>query len=110
MADVVQTQMRLQKAAKEGKVPEGSSDSETTGIENMSLVMRKPALPYANSKGADQPVHLCSLISAFVVHSLDSKIPLVSISEISTSVAAQASLSLPWSQTRKTGFLVMRLI
>ena len=25
MADVVQTQMRLQKAAKEGKVPEGST-------------------------------------------------------------------------------------
>ena len=37
---------------------------------------------YAN-KGADQPAHLCSLISAFVVHSLDSIISLVSRSEIS---------------------------
>ena len=39
--------------------------------------------------------------------------PLVSISEISSlylaSVAAQAGLSLPWSQTTKTGFLVMWL-
>ena len=45
---------------------------------------------------------------------LDSIKPLVSIAEISslclTSVAAQAGLSLPWSQTPKTGFLVTRLI
>ena len=51
----------------------------------------------------------CSLISAFVVHCLDSMIPLVSISEISSlylaSVVAQAGLSLLWSQTPKTGFL-----
>ena len=62
-------------------------------------------MPYAN-KDADQPAHPCSLISAFVVRCLDSIIPLVSISEISSlylaSVAAQASLSLPWSQTLKT--------
>ena len=38
---------------------------------------------YVNNKGADQPVHLRSLISTFVVHCLDSIIPLVSISEIS---------------------------
>ena len=51
----------------------------------------------------------CSLISVFVVHCLDSLIPLVSISEISSlylvSVTAQAGLSLSWSQTPKTGFL-----
>ena len=67
-------------------------------------------MPYANNKGADQP----GLISAFVVCCLDRIIPLVSISEISSlylaSVAAQASLSLPWSQTPKTGFLVTWLI
>ena len=44
---------------------------------------------------------------------LDSIIPLVSISETSSlylaSVAAQAGLSLPWSQIPKTGFLVTRL-
>ena len=29
-------------------------------------------MSYANNKGADQPAHPCSLISAFVVRSLDS--------------------------------------
>ena len=63
--------------------------------------------------GADQHVHPCILISAFVVLCLDCIIPLVAISKISNlyiaSVAAQASLSLPWSQTLQTGFLVTRL-
>ena len=49
-----------------------------------------------------------SLINAFVVRCLDSIISLVSISKISSlylaSVAAQAGLSLTWSQTPKTGF------
>ena len=67
--------------------------------------MRKPALCH---------MYLHSLISTFVVHCLDSIIPLISIFEISSlylaSVAAQAGLSLPWSQTLKTGFLVTRLI
>ena len=71
-------------------------------------------LPHAKNKGTDQPAHLRSLINTFVVHCLDSIIPLVSISEISSlylaSVDAQAGLSLPWSKTLKTGFLVMRLV
>ena len=46
--------------------------------------MRKPVIPYANNKGADQPAHPRSLISAFVVRCLDSILPLVSISEISS--------------------------
>ena len=70
-------------------------------------------LPYANNKGADLPTHPRSLISTFVVCCLDSIIPLVYISEISSlylaSVAAQGGLSLPRSQTPKTGFLVTRL-
>ena len=70
-------------------------------------------LPYANNKAADQPTQPRSLISAFVFRCLDSIIPLVPISEISNlylaSVAAQAGLSLPWSQTPKTGFLVTRI-
>ena len=74
--------------------------------------MRKTV--YANNKGADQPVHPHSLISTFVVCCLDSIIPLVSISKIPSlylaSVAVQAGLSLLWSQTPKTGFLVTRLI
>ena len=41
-------------------------------------------MPYANNKGADQPAHLRSLISAFVVCFLDSIIPLFSISKISS--------------------------
>ena len=68
---------------------------------------------YANNKGADQPAHPRSLISAFVFRCLDSIIPLVSKSEISSiylaSVAAHAGLCLTWSQTLKTGFLITRL-
>ena len=39
-------------------------------------------MPYANNKGADQPVHPHSLISAFVVRCLDSIIPLVAGSAV----------------------------
>ena len=67
----------------------------------MSFVMKNLFMPYANNKGADQPAHPRSLISAFVVR-------LISISDISSlclaSVAVQTGLSLPWSQTPKTGF------
>ena len=72
-----------------------------------------PFLPYVNNKGADQPAHLRSLINAFVVCCLNSIILLVSIHKISclylASVAEQASLSLTWSQTSKTGFLLTGL-
>ena len=74
--------------------------------------MRKTVL-FANNKGADQPAHLRSLISTFAVRCLDSIIPLVSISEISSrylaSVAEQAGLSLTWSEIPKTDFLATRL-
>ena len=80
----------------------------------LSHIMRKPVLPYANNKGADQPAHLRNLISAFVIRCLDSIISLVSILAISwlslASLAAQAGLCLTWSETPKTGFLVTRLI
>ena len=72
--------------------------------------MRKPVLPYSNNKNADQPAHPRSLISAFVVRCLDSVIPLLAIYDISrlylVSVAEQVGLSLTWSETPKTGFLV----
>ena len=75
--------------------------------------MRKPVYAICEQQGADQPAHPRSLISAFVVRCIDSIVSLVSISEISSlylaSLAAQAGLSLPWSQTPKTGFLVTRL-
>ena len=71
-------------------------------------------MPYANNKGADQLVHLRSLISIFVVRCLDSIIPQVSVSEISSlylaSVAVQAGLCLTGRKPTKTGFLVTRLI
>ena len=73
--------------------------------------MRKP---YANNKGADQPAHPRSLISTFIVRYLDSIVPILAKSKISSlylaSVAEQAGLSLTWSETPKTGFLVKWLI
>ena len=50
----------------------------------MSLLMKNMFLPYANNKGADQPANPRSLISTFVVHYVDSIIPLVSIPQISS--------------------------
>ena len=64
-------------------------------------------MPYANNKGADQPVHPRSLISAFVVRCQDRMIPLVYISEISRfylSVAEQVSWCLAWSETPEDTF------
>ena len=59
-------------------------------------------MSYANNKGADQPVHLRSLSSAFVVCCLDSIISIVSVTKISSlmlaSVAEQVSFSLTWSE------------
>ena len=40
-------------------------------------------MPYANNKGADQPEHLCSLISTFVVPCLDRMICILAISKVS---------------------------
>ena len=67
-------------------------------------------MPYVNNKGADQSAHARSLISAFVVHCLDSTIPILAKSKISrlqlASEAEQASLSPTWSHNPKTGFFV----
>ena len=65
-------------------------------------------ISYANNKGADQPAHPRSLISAFFVRCLDRIISLDSIAEISrlqlASVAAQAGLCLALSETPKNTF------
>ena len=70
--------------------------------------MKTCLMPYANNKGADQPAHPRSLISAFVVRSSDSVISLVSRSEISrfqqVAVAEQAGLNVTWSQTPEDTF------
>ena len=50
---------------------------------HQSRAMRKCLKSYANNKGADQPAHPRSLISAFIVLCLDSIISLDSIAEIS---------------------------
>ena len=67
-------------------------------------------MPYANNKDADQPVYPRSLISVFVVCCLDSMMPILAKSKISSieivSVAEQASLSLTRSKTPKTDFRV----
>ena len=67
-------------------------------------------MSYANNKGADQPVHLHSLISTFLVHCLDSKISLLSFFAISwlslVCVAEQAGLNVSCCKRLKTGFLV----
>ena len=93
----------------------GMSLSQLLAVYYVSHIRENLFMPYANNKGADQPAHPRSLISTFVVRCLDSIISLVSISEISSllllaSVAVQAGLSLTWSKTPKTGFLVMRLM
>ena len=55
-------------------------------------------MPYEINKGTDQPAHMRSLICAFVVCWLNSIIPLVSISKISSlylgSLAAQAGVTI----------------
>ena len=65
-------------------------------------------MSYANNKGATQPAHPRSLISAFVFRCLDSVMSPVSVTEISSlmlaSVAEQASLSLTWSETPEDTF------
>ena len=69
-------------------------------------------MSYTNNKGADQPAHPRSLISAFVVRCLDSVIAIVSVTKIPSlmlaSVAEQANLSLTWSETPEDTILIMR--
>ena len=65
-------------------------------------------MPYASDKGADQPAHSHSLISAFVVHCFDSMITILAKSKISrlylVSVAEQIGLSQPWWHTTEDRF------
>ena len=67
---------------------------------------------FANNTGADQPAHPRSLISAFVIHFLESIICKLATGEISifylVSVAEETGLKLALSETLKTGFLGTR--
>ena len=75
--------------------------------------MRKPVNAVCKQQRCRSAWATAQSDSTFVVHCLDGIIALVSMSEISrlqlASVAVQADLSLPWSQTPKTGFLLTRL-
>ena len=66
------------------------------------------------NKGADQPAHLRRLISAFVIHLLESIISKLASSKISifelVSVAEETGLSLALSTNPKAGFLTSRPI
>ena len=48
-------------------------------------------LPYANNKGADQPAQMWRLISAFVVHCIDSIIPILAKSNNFKTLASLCS-------------------
>ena len=69
---------------------------------------------FVNKKGADQPAHPRSLISAFVIHFLESNIFNLAKDEFShfylVSVAEETGLKLVLMETPKTGFLVTRPI
>ena len=82
--------------------------------DNLSHIVRKPAFCICVNKDADHlrgdreaDQHLC-------FRYIDSTIPLLSKSEISSlqpsSVAVQPGLCGTWSETPKTGFLTTRLI
>ena len=63
-------------------------------------------MSYANNKGADQPAHLCSLISTFVVHCLYSISRFYSqnFKTLASFWAVQASLCLARSETHEDMF------
>ena len=69
---------------------------------------------FENKRCTHQPVHPHSLISAFVIHLLESIISRLTTSEISNfklvSVAEQVVLNLAFSEPQETGFLNARPI
>ena len=69
---------------------------------------------FENNEGADQPVHSRSLISAFVIHLLESIKSKLAISEFSilyrVSVSEETGLSLILLENSKTGFVMPRPI
>ena len=80
----------------------------------MSRVVRKPAFCICENKDADQLRGNREADQRLCFRYIDSTIPLLSKSEISSlyssSVAVQPGLCQTWSQTPKTGFLRTRLI
>ena len=86
---------------------------ETHSPENKNQVLLRREKPltvlYANNKGADQPAHVRSLVSAFVCHSIETMMtPLKTQTFNLLSVAGQASFNLTWLETPEKGFLTPR--
>ena len=82
-------------------------------MDEMGLNGRKPVCGGSRTTiGADQPAHPRSLISAFVIHFLESIISKLATSEIFIfylgSVAVESCLNHTLSETLKTGFVVTR--
>ena len=82
--------------------------------EHMSRVVRKPAFCICENKDADQLRGYREADQRLCFRYIDSTIPLLYKSEISSlysfSVAVQPGLCQTWTQTPKTGFLRTRLI
>ena len=79
----------------------------------LSHIMRKSVLAICEQQRRRPACAMHSLISTFIVHYLDSIIPLVSKSKMSRLASLcswAAGLSLPWLKTPKTGFLLTWLI
>ena len=80
----------------------------------LSLVMRKLAFCICENKDADQLRSNCAADQRLCFRYIDSTIPILSKSEISSpqpsSVGLQPGLCQTWSETLKTGFLRARLI
>ena len=68
----------------------------------MGLNARKPVFgEFANNKGADQPAHRSSLISAFVISLLESIISRLATSEISKLVPVPEQAGLNTTQVQR---------
>ena len=76
--------------------------------------MRKPAFSISENKGALQLRSNCAADQRLRFRHIDSTIPLLPQSKISSlwpsSVSVQSVLCRTWSETPKTGFLATRLI
>ena len=83
-------------------------------LNHLSLVVRKPAFCICENKDADQLRGNREADQRLCFRYIDSTVPLLSKSEISSlqlsSVAVQPGLCRTWSETPKTGFLTTRLI
>ena len=80
----------------------------------LSHIVRKPDFCLCENKGADQLRSNCEADQRLCFHYMDSTIPLLPKSEITSiylsSVAAQTGLCQTRSENPKTGFLTSRLI